>query len=241
VHNFFFTVNLILHRTVKALVLDTFIQTGPLIRIELTQPGITVRLWALRSKAWGLNTGDGKQLTLLSVQTASGLHLSFSSKTGTKGSFAGGKAVGELSWQIASISCRGKEWVEPHFHSPICLHGEVVNQAQGHLPSCPFTFKLKITSIEIVLRSFARISIQWKYYVPTHCSRRHYEYSSILGNAVLWTDRDMYRCLGGTCASIFRVVQSGWLEAETSSKTWVPWAHQSTLHHIFFFFFFLLL
>jgi hypothetical protein len=151
---------------------------------------------------------------------------------GTKGSFAGGKAAGELSWQIASIWCRGKEWVEPHFHSSICLHCEVVNQAQGHLTLCPFTFKLKVTSIEFIVRGFACISIQWKYYIPTHYSRGHYEDSNILGYDVLWTDRVTYRCLGGAYAFIFSVVQSGWLEAETSSKTLVHWVYQSTLHHI---------
>jgi len=107
----------------------------------------------------------------------------------------------------------------------------VVNQAQGHLPLCPITFKLKVTSIEIVLRGFACISIQLNYCMLTHYSRGHYEYSSILGYEVLWTDRDMCRCLGGDCAFIFRVVQSWWLKAETSSKTLVHWAYHSTLHH----------
>ena len=65
-----------------------------------------------------------------------------------------------------------------------------------------------------------------------HHNREQYEDSRILGYDAVWIDRNMYRCLGGACVFIFRVVRSGWLEAETSSKTLVFTLYESTRRHI---------
>jgi hypothetical protein len=46
---------------------------------------------------------------------------------GTGGSFSGGKAAGAWSWPLTSNHCRGQENVDLYIHSPIRLHGVVLN------------------------------------------------------------------------------------------------------------------
>jgi hypothetical protein len=45
----------------------------------------------------------------------------------TGGSFLGSKAAGAWSWPLTSNQCRGEECVKLYIHSPISLHGAVLN------------------------------------------------------------------------------------------------------------------
>jgi hypothetical protein len=46
---------------------------------------------------------------------------------GCRGLFPGGKAAGAWSWPLTSNQCRGQGNVDLYIHSPICLHGVVLN------------------------------------------------------------------------------------------------------------------
>jgi hypothetical protein len=46
---------------------------------------------------------------------------------GTMGSYPGGKAAGAWSWPLTSSLCWGQENLDLYIHSPICLHGAVLN------------------------------------------------------------------------------------------------------------------
>jgi hypothetical protein len=60
-------------------------------------------------------------------QTGSGVHpTSYPMSTG--GSFPKGKAAGTWSWQLISIQCQGQGSSDLYVHSPIRLHGIVLNQ-----------------------------------------------------------------------------------------------------------------
>jgi hypothetical protein len=47
-------------------------------------------------------------------------------------SFQGGKNAGALGSPLISTGCRGQQWVDLHLHSPIRVHGMVLNWTQGH-------------------------------------------------------------------------------------------------------------
>jgi hypothetical protein len=61
-----------------------------------------------------------------SVQAKCGAHPA-SYPVGTGGSFLKDKAIEAWSWPLTSIWCRGKKMVELYPHSPISLHGVVLN------------------------------------------------------------------------------------------------------------------
>jgi hypothetical protein len=66
---------------------------------------------------------------------------------GTGRSYPGGKAAGAWSWQLTSNYCRGQENVNLYIHSPISLHGVVLNyssQAQGQLYFYLYSYNLNI-------------------------------------------------------------------------------------------------
>jgi hypothetical protein len=46
---------------------------------------------------------------------------------GTGGSLPGSKAAGAWIWPLASNSRRGQEYLYLYIHSPLCLHGVVLN------------------------------------------------------------------------------------------------------------------
>jgi hypothetical protein len=58
---------------------------------------------------------------------------------GSGGSFPGGIAAGEWSSPLTSGQCRGQENVDLYIHSPICLHGVVLNQLSTGT-TLPFTY-----------------------------------------------------------------------------------------------------
>jgi hypothetical protein len=60
------------------------------------------------------------------LQTGSGVHPT-SYTMGTRGFFLGGKAAGVWSWPLISNWCRGQENMGLYIHSPIRLHGVVIN------------------------------------------------------------------------------------------------------------------
>jgi hypothetical protein len=91
-----------------------------------------------RDSAVGMATGwtaersefesrEGQDVSSLHVvQTGSGAHPA-SYPMGIGGSFPGGKAVRAWSWPLNSNYCRGQEYVNLYIHSPIRLHGVVLN------------------------------------------------------------------------------------------------------------------
>jgi hypothetical protein len=70
-------------------------------------------------------TGSGNFSLHHRVQNGSGTHPA-TYPMGTRGSFPGGKAAGAWSWPLTS-SAEVKECVELYLHSPIRLHGVVLN------------------------------------------------------------------------------------------------------------------
>jgi hypothetical protein len=79
------------------------------------------------SKGSEFKSRCGQEFSLLHVvQTGSGVHPS-SYPIGTGGSFSGSKATGVWSWPLTSNWCRGQENVNLYIHSPIRLHGVVLN------------------------------------------------------------------------------------------------------------------
>jgi hypothetical protein len=66
-----------------------------------------------------------KFLLLHIIQTGCGVHIT-SCKMGT-GALSGGKATGAWSWPLTSNCCRGQENVDLYIHSPIRLHGVMLN------------------------------------------------------------------------------------------------------------------
>jgi hypothetical protein len=78
--------------------------------------------------------GDGDRLPVGSRsfssprhQTRTGAH-SASNGMNNEGYFPGSKAAGMWSWPLNSNQCRGEENVALHIHSPIRLHGVMLNQ-----------------------------------------------------------------------------------------------------------------
>jgi hypothetical protein len=65
------------------------------------------------------------------VQTCSGAH-----PAPYAGSLPGGKAARASSSPLTSNLCRGQEYVDLYIHSPIRLHGVVLNQAQEQICLC---------------------------------------------------------------------------------------------------------
>jgi hypothetical protein len=60
------------------------------------------------------------------AQTGSGAHPAFYLMC-TWGSFPGGTAAGAWRWPLSSNWCRSQEYVDLYIHSPIRLHGVVLN------------------------------------------------------------------------------------------------------------------
>jgi hypothetical protein len=89
--------------------------------------GIANTLWAWMTKGSEFESQWRQEISLLHVfQIGSGVQPT-SYPLGTRGSFPGGKAAGALTWPITSNRCRGQENVGLYIHSPIRLHGVVLN------------------------------------------------------------------------------------------------------------------
>jgi hypothetical protein len=73
-----------------------------------------------------LNLGAREFSLLHSVHTGSGFHPA-SHKMGTKGSFSGSKAAGGVKLTVHFHLVPRSRIVELNLHSPICLHGVMLN------------------------------------------------------------------------------------------------------------------
>jgi hypothetical protein len=73
---------------------------------------------------------------------------------GTRGSFSGGKAAGAWSWIFTSIKCRDQENVNLCIHSPIRLHGVVLNTfyyLMGNILVIKLTSVVMLSSLKITM------------------------------------------------------------------------------------------
>jgi hypothetical protein len=83
-----------------------------------------------QDSAVGIATGyglDGRGVRVSHiVHTGSGAHPA-SYPMGTGGSFLSGKAAGAWGWSLTSNYRQGQEYMDLYIHSPIHLHGVVLN------------------------------------------------------------------------------------------------------------------
>jgi hypothetical protein len=100
------------------------------------QPKFTT-IWCWYSVI-GLATGHGLHDRGVGVQVPVGSRIFFSPSCpdrlcgpyillGNVGSFPGGKEAGAWSWPLTSNQCWGQENVDRYTHSPIWLHGIMLN------------------------------------------------------------------------------------------------------------------
>jgi hypothetical protein len=82
--------------------------------------------YGLDDRGVGIRVPVGARIFLHVVQTGSGVYPT-SYPMGTGGSFPGVKAARDWSWPLTSSYCRDQENVDLYIHSPIRLHGVVLN------------------------------------------------------------------------------------------------------------------
>jgi hypothetical protein len=75
---------------------------------------------------WSLSPGKFRIFLLHYTQTGSGAHPTSCSVV-TTGSFLGVKHLGHEADHLTSSQCQGQDYAYQYIHSPIHLHGVVLN------------------------------------------------------------------------------------------------------------------